>query len=414
MMSSPMPEDVGALRQWRQELKNGSRRISDIDELSRAAALEAAAREEGRFRPQVVGTDTVSRDGRLIPLDAPSSNGTAPKRRIVLTTEDELEALEPMEWRVEGILPEQGLGLLFGASESFKSFLALHLAACIGTGRDFHGHAVTQGISLYVAAEGFFGLQPRYLALKQHFNFDGPLGICFLRHGIDVRRGSKDLRELRDAIGEVTDDPIAVTFLDTLNRNFVGNENAPEDMAEYLKGCDEIKEMTGGAVISIHHTGHIESERGRGHSSLRAALDAEYKCVRDGDDRVTFECSKMKDGPHFKPLTFDMIKCGPSLVPLEVGTVDVRMTRNRATALEVLPLEGGLTRKQWESASGLKPGTFRHALDWFVSMAYVRQSRDGKYTRNEAGTQALVPQCHRSATTIKDDLAILPATQGGI
>lgn len=320
-----------------------------------------------------------------------------PTRRIQLTTEEELEALEPMPWRIDGILPEQGLALLFGASESYKSFVALNIAMHVALGHDFHGHATKRGIVLYVAAEGFFGMKPRYVAGKEFLRASGSMGIFFIRHGIDVRRGSKDLRELREAIGEITDEPIAVTFLDTLNRNFTGNENAPDDMSDYLKGCEELKEMTGGAVISIHHTGHLEAERGRGHSSLRAALDAEYKCVRDGD-RVTLECTKMKDGPHFRPLHFDMVPVAQSLVPKPVGTVDVKMTDSRAKALEVLPSEGGLTRGQWLTASGLPKGTHRHALEWCVEMSYVRQGRDAKYSRNEAGTAALVPHCQGGAS----------------
>jgi hypothetical protein len=318
-------------------------------------------------------------------------------RRIVITTEEELDALEPPTYRIDQVLPDDSLTLLFGASESYKSFLALYMAACVCLGLPFHGHTTQPGLVIYVAGEGFFGLKKRFHALKQHLGISGSIGICFVRHGIDVRFGSRDLKELNEALGEITDEPIALTILDTLNRNFTGNENSPEDMSQYLRGCEEIKEMTGGSVLSIHHTGHVESERGRGHSSLRAALDAEYKCVRDGD-RVTLECTKMKDGPHFLPLKFDMVPAGQSLVPKECGTVDVKMTPNRAKALETLPLDGGLTRSQWLTASGLKPGTFRHALDWFVSMGYVRQSREGKYTRNEAGSQALVPLCHGGAT----------------
>jgi AAA domain len=307
------------------------------------------------------------------------------QRRVVLTSEAEMEALAPPAWLVDGVLPEQGLALMFGASETFKSFIALDLLLCIALGLDWHGHRVREGKVVYVAAEGFFGMQKRYLAWKQYGGVTGDLGIYFLRHGIDVRNGSRDLRELREEIEEKLDGRVAAIVLDTLNRNLVGNENLPDDMGAYLRGCDELKAATEAVVLSIHHTGHLEAERGRGHSSLRGALDVEMKCARDGD-RVTIECTKMKDAPHFLPISFDMVAAGDSLVPKVVGTVDKKLTPARATALAVVPSEGGLSRSAWCKATELPKGTFRHALDWCLVMGYVRQVRDGKFVKTAAAT----------------------------
>ena len=32
------------------------------------------------------------------------------------------------EWRIKGVLPKQGVGLIYGKSQSFKSFIAMHTA----------------------------------------------------------------------------------------------------------------------------------------------------------------------------------------------------------------------------------------------------------------------------------------------
>jgi hypothetical protein len=330
--------------------------------------------DDDYYRPEVVGVDSAA------PV----------KRRVVLTSEAELESLEPPAWLIEGVLPEQGLALMFGASETFKSFIALDLAMSIALGLDWHGRKVRQGRTLYVASEGFFGMKRRYRAWKQYAGVTGDVGIAFLRHSIDVRNGSKDLFELQAEIDEKLGGNVAVTVLDTLNRNFIGSESRDEDMGAYIRGCEELKAATGGVALSIHHTGHVEAERSRGHSSLRGALDVEMKCARDGD-RVTVECTKMKDAPHFLPVSFDMVPVADSLVPKPVGTLDKKLTPARATALAMVPSEGGLSRSSWMKATDLSKGTFRHTLDWCLSMGYVRQVRDGKYVKTAAATLVEVP-----------------------
>lgn len=335
----------------------------------------------------------------------PPTNGNGRDvRRIVLTDEAELEAMEETPWQVEGIIPEKALGLLFGASETYKSFIALDLALHITLGLDYHGRAVQRGPVVYVAAEGYFGMKKRLAAWKKYRGVEGKLGIYFLRHSLEVRRGSADLSGLREAIREKVGGPVAAIFLDTLSRNFVGNENAADAMVDYLRGCDELREATGASLLSVHHTGHLEADRGRGHSSLRAALDVEMKVTRDGD-RVTLSCTKQKDAAHFPALAFDMLPVSASLVPKAVGTVDHKWTDSRLKAAKALPTEGGLTRAQWAKEADMPPGTLRHALDWLVTMAYARSTRESKYVRTEAGTAALVPECQASASTV-------PSSQG--
>jgi AAA domain len=316
-------------------------------------------------------------------------SGALAKRRVVLTTEAEMEALAPPTWLVNDILPEQGLASIFGAPETFKSFIALDLVMSVALGLDWHGHEVEPGRVVYVAAEGFFGMQKRYRAWKQYAGVTGDVGIYFLRHSIEVRNGSRDLRELREEIEEKIEGSAAAIVLDTLSRNLTGSENLPDDMGAYIRGCEELKEATGGVILSVHHTGHTEADRSRGHSSWYGALDVEMKCARDGD-RVTVECTKMKDAPHFLPLSFDLIPIGDSLVPKACGTVDVKMTPARATVCQALPLEGGVTRSAlYAAVKPVPPGTARHCLDWLIKMGYGKQERTGKFLRTVSGDHSL-------------------------
>jgi len=60
--------------------------------------------------------------------------------------------------------------------------------------------------------------------------------------------------------------------------------------------------MTGGLVLIIHHTGKNTSQGLRGHSSLKAALDANIEVV--GGDKRSWLLEKSKDGEDGKSFGF--------------------------------------------------------------------------------------------------------------
>ena len=60
-------------------------------------------------------------------------------------------------------------------------------------------------------------------------------------------------------------------------------------------------------LLIVHHTGYASSERGRGSSALRAAVDAEYMITRQQDTRlVSIKGTKMKDADRPKPKNFEL------------------------------------------------------------------------------------------------------------
>jgi len=58
----------------------------------------------------------------------------APPLRYQLLTSSQLLALPPQRWMINGVLPREGLGALFGPSGSGKSFLTLDIAATVASG----------------------------------------------------------------------------------------------------------------------------------------------------------------------------------------------------------------------------------------------------------------------------------------
>ena len=73
------------------------------------------------------------------------------------------------------------------------------------------------------------------------------------------------VRQSDDLIQAVRSNEInpAIVTLDTLNRSLHGSENSDEDMGNYIKAADAIRETFNCAVIIIHHCG-IEGTRPRG------------------------------------------------------------------------------------------------------------------------------------------------------
>ena len=87
--------------------------------------------------------------------------------RFTLLSASEVLARPPQVWRVKHLLPDRGLSAIFGPSGSGKSFLALHLAACIADGQAWFGIKTLPSPVVYIMLEGESGLRNRIAALEK-------------------------------------------------------------------------------------------------------------------------------------------------------------------------------------------------------------------------------------------------------
>jgi len=91
--------------------------------------------------------------------------------------------------------------------------------------------------------------------------------------------------------------------IDTLNQaSPAADENSSQDMGVIIKHLKLLQESTGGLVLIIHHTGKNTSQGLRGHSSLKAALDANIEVI--GGDKRSWLLEKSKDGEDGKSFGF--------------------------------------------------------------------------------------------------------------
>lgn len=216
-----------------------------------------------------------------------------PKRFKVLSSKD-VRAMPPIRWRIKGVVPQSGLGALYGASGSGKSFLALHMAACIATGREWFGYKTKPTSVVYCAFEGQAGFGQRMNAYEREHGRESLENVGMILEPCDIA----DVNErvgLTMAILEAGGKD-GIVILDTLAECTPGkDENSSQDMKAVIKAAKEIQEKTGGLVLLIHHTGKNESAGMRGHSSLLGALDVSIEVSGD-DTHKKWKVAKSKDG----------------------------------------------------------------------------------------------------------------------
>lgn len=294
------------------------------------------------------------------------------------------------EWLVAEILQQNGLALLVGKSDSYKTFLALDFALCVATGTAWCGHETKWGPVVYVIAEGQKGFRERVDSWRQFHgvDFDPPLFTRDSRVGVES--SSADVFELVAQIRELSAAPMLVV-IDTLSRNINGDENSSRDMAAFVAGCDEIRTSTGAAVMIVHHEGHGENRRARGSSVLPAAADTILFATASGQ-RVTVECRKQKDSSQFPPMTLEAVKTCDSLAFRWVESVTHGLVGNRFLALDVLHSRSGLagmSNTEWRSETGMGSSSFEIARKWLVSMNYASGGSKKPYAITAEGLAAL-------------------------
>jgi len=322
-----------------------------------------------------------------------------PAGRIALVDDSELDAITDPGWLWQDVIPRNSLVQIFGDPGTYKSFCALMLAAHTALGMDLHGRRVAPGLVVYVAAEGGFGLKHRMSALKKRLGITGTLGVYFLRGSIALAAGRSELEALLSEIAYRLPAMPVLIIIDTVARNFLGNENDTADTNAFIAGCDRLREVTGASILLIHHAGYSTSDRGRGSSALRGALDVDIQVTRDGE-RVTLECKKMKDAPEFPALSFEAIPVAPSLVLEPMDQSSGQLDGNRRRCLEALHHRGTpASHSEWMKDAGLekKRSSFNLARNWLVQRAYVKSVSGTKYSPTDAGVQALGLSVYRQS-----------------
>ena len=251
---------------------------------------------------------------------------------------------EPVKWLVDRIVPQKAFMALYGPPGTFKSFIALHLAAMIASGSAWLAHEVHEpGEVLYIAGEGHGGIGTRIAGLRHAYELtDIPVGV--IRSQVNLRSSDQDFEDLIIAIKSSEIQRPKLIIIDTLARAFGGgNENASEDMGSFISNCGRLQEATGAALLVVHHSGKDASLGLRGHSSFLGAVDTQIEISRHVDQMSgTLKVTKQKDGKdgveiHFSMDTVSFDQSETSAAKLNLGFED-----DSSATLVVKPFDGQL------------------------------------------------------------------------
>ncbi|MFE0273791.1 AAA family ATPase [Streptomyces sp. NPDC058992] len=215
-----------------------------------------------------------------------------------------LDDLEPLEPVITDVLFRDTLARVYGASGTFKSFMTLDFAGCIGTGTSWHGQEVTQGEVIYLVAEGIKGIRKRVRAWEQHHGRK-MTGVHFLPRPVQAL----DVEWLV-LIELCRRRRPALVVIDTQARVTVGvEENSNTEMGRVVDRMEQLRAASEACVLLVHHTGH-DGDRGRGATAVKGALQTELGVERKGkgllDTQITLKTGKQKDDEELGDITFGL------------------------------------------------------------------------------------------------------------
>lgn len=319
---------------------------------------------------------------------------------------------ERTKWLINGYSEQGTTGSIFGPPECFKSFIGLDMGLCVSADIPWHGRAVTPGPVLYLCGEGQAGIGRRIEAWSRSHNVTA--AKFFVSNIAAALLDGESVNAVLAAANEVKENcgPPVLIIIDTLNRNFgPGDENSTQDMTGFVAAIDRLRIALKCAVLIIHHSGVVNTERARGSSALRGALDFEYQVSRtDGDTiaetAVEFRAVKTKDHDRpptitFRPVVVDLGRVDEDGNPITSLTMEPGETTNRRP---VRKLSGAL-RIALESLKVVTCDDGMAHIDTWRQECYRRSvsTSDKQGAKQKAFTRASQSLLDRRLVETKDD-----------
>lgn len=187
-----------------------------------------------------------------------------------------LAGRKPPRYLIKGLLTLDSTPWLIGGPGSKKSFVALDMAAHVALGKPWQGRRVNKGIAILIMGEGAGSIGKRIAAWQSRYGVMPDDAIRVLPRPVQAAKVQdwavlvRACERLRAAL-----DPELGMFVvvDTQARATVGlDENSAEGMGVYVDAVTALKDVTGGCVMSVHHTGKV-GQGTRGSSALDGAQD---------------------------------------------------------------------------------------------------------------------------------------------
>lgn len=198
----------------------------------------------------------------------------------------------PPDELVQGVLTAGAGSMLYGDSNSGKTFLCIDMACAVARGVPWMGRKTEQGLVVYVAAESPASVRSRLQAYQQHHGCRVP-HFAIVQAPLDLFTGDDDTEALIALVGQVEKrrgQKVRLIVGDTLARLSAGaNENSGEDMGLVVRRFDRIRNECAAHFLLVHHSGKAAAAGARGWSGIRAAMDTEIEVT----DALTGRCAEV-------------------------------------------------------------------------------------------------------------------------
>lgn len=220
----------------------------------------------------------------------------------LLTRLDESGEIKPLPTVIQGFLPADAVGMLWGEPGSYKSFIVTDWMLSVASGRPWCGRKTHQGPVWYLAGEGHGGLRQRIAAWRKAKHFDGDLPVMHSSKAVTLDTSTGEVSDgLSELLGFVRSGEVpSMIVVDTLARSMVGDENSTRDASRFVSAIDELMVVirsTGRecCLILVHHA-RKGGDDYRGSSALRGAVDFEFEVKKLSNLNVSIKSTKTKDG----------------------------------------------------------------------------------------------------------------------
>lgn len=266
----------------------------ELETLVRNAAEYA---EQGKTGAKGMQSNADAFAGFQIPAISEPENELPLERRKLVWLMDDYEAQsEDITWLLPGFLPSEGVGMLFGPSGSYKTFLALDMASCLAHGIPGQwGAPPVQHDVLYLAGE-----QPKAMSRKRRpawREWQGQQGCANRLHVVDhvpFFHDNEAWTRLKIELATLDLKP-SLIILDTLSRFMTGmDESNTKEANMVVDFLEKLARYYECFVLVLHHTGKDLSKGARGSSIWQANLDVLLE-TRKKEGGTALHARKLKE-----------------------------------------------------------------------------------------------------------------------
>jgi AAA domain len=234
-------------------------------------------------------------DYDYIPPGEPVAPGIASSPRepeqnpVRILTYAEMVSTPQGEWLVYAVLPLRAKSVLFGPSNSFKTFHATDLGCSVSTGVAYHGMATKKCKVIYLANEGAKGVGRKRIPAWMAYHRIPPndRDNIFLVPTETILPNETSRNNLLARIRAIVEpDEDFFLIIDVMRGTMTGSEN-DDEAAHAWTSAVEILIAEGATVLAITHSPYSEDGRMRGHSHLWGSFDTRLQAEGDKEKRTS-------------------------------------------------------------------------------------------------------------------------------